>query len=97
MSMTTYRSICGEASVPYIDCDRCIRTLFARLQHYLRQDPGNCPICEYVRQKIGSRDGSESDARLLLHAQVNVIHELFSRHDDREALALLERVEDDCC
>lgn len=97
MITTTYRSICGEESLPYIDCDRCIRTLYARIQHYLQQDPGDCPIYTYFREKIGSRDGSESDARLLLHAQVNVVYELFARHDDREALALLERVEDDCC
>jgi len=28
---------------------------------------------------------------------VNVVYELFARHHDQEALALLERVEDDCC
>ncbi|MFC0709444.1 N(2)-fixation sustaining protein CowN [Azorhizophilus paspali] len=97
MSTTTYRSICGEESTPYIDRDRCIRALYARLHHYLQQDWGDYPICSYLREKIGSRDGSESDARLLLHVQMNVVYERFARHADQEAPALLERVEDDCC
>lgn len=93
MTMTTYRSICGKESRPCIDCDRHIRTLYARIHHYLQKDQRNCPICDYFREKIGSRDGSESDARLLLHAQVSVIHELFARHGDQQALALLEQAE----
>ena len=98
MSATiTYRSIAGEQEQPYIDCDQCIRAIYSRIQHYLEQDAGDCPLCRYFRAKLGSRDGSEEDARLLLHAQVNVVYELFARHGDGEALALLERVEDDCC
>ncbi|GAB3392756.1 N(2)-fixation sustaining protein CowN [Azotobacter armeniacus] len=97
MTTTAYRSICGEESLPCIDCDRCIRAIYARIQHYLQRDQGSCPICNYFREKIGSRDGTESDARLLLHAQMNVVYELFARNDDREALNLLQRVEDDCC
>lgn len=93
----TYRSIVGAQQLPYIDCDRCIRTLYARIRHYLDQDNGDCPLCRYFRDKLGARDGSEDDVRLLLHAQVNVVYELFSLHDDAEALLLLERVEDDCC
>ena len=93
----TYRSVAGAPQQPYIDCDRCIRAIYARIRHHLEQDAGDCPLCRYFRDKLGSRDGSEGDARLLLHAQVNVIHELFARHGDSAALALLERVEDDCC
>ena len=93
----TYRSIAGEPEIPYIECDRCIRAIYARIQHYLRQDDGTCPICRYFREKIANRDGSELDARLLLHAQINVVHELFERNDDHEMLILLQRVEDDCC
>lgn len=93
----TYRSVVGAQQLPYIDCDRCIRAIYARIRHHLEQDAGDCPLCRYFRDKLGSRDGSEGDARLLLHAQVNVIHELFARHGDSAALALLERVEDDCC
>ena len=95
--LTTYRSICGDQPLPYIDCDRSIRTLYSRLQHYLREDDGSCPLCAYFRDKIGTRNGFEPDARLILHAQINVIHELFERHGDHEAALLLERVEDDCC
>ncbi len=54
-------------------------------------------LCRYFREKLGDRDGSEDDARLLLHAQVNIIHELFERRQDDEAQTLLYRVEDDCC
>lgn len=98
MSATiTYRSVAGAAQLPYIDCDRCIRALYARIRHYLDQDAGDCPLCRYFRDRLGGRDGSEDDARLLLHAQINVIYELFSRHADADALQLLARVEDDCC
>ncbi len=94
---TTYRSIAGEGDLPYIDCDHCIRLIYARIQHHIAEDDGNCVLCRYFRQKLGDRDGSEDDARLLLHAQVNIIHELFERRQDDEAQTLLYRVEDDCC
>lgn len=93
----TYRSVAGAQQLPYIDCDRCIRAIYARIRHYVDQDGGDCPLCRYFRDKLGARDGSEADARLLLHAQINVVHELFARHGDEQMLTLLERVEDDCC
>ncbi|MBK3882155.1 N(2)-fixation sustaining protein CowN [Pseudomonas stutzeri] len=96
-SVVTYRSVAGDQPLPYIECDRGIRTLYSRIQHYISQDDGNCPLCRYLRDKIGSRNGFEPDARLILHAQINVIHELFERNDDHEIALLLQRVEDDCC
>jgi N(2)-fixation sustaining protein CowN len=93
----TYRHISGDSPLPYIDCDRCVRTIYARIQHYVDQNDGSCPICNYFQNKIGKRDGSEADARLILHAQINVIFELFERNQDHESIALLHRVEDDCC
>lgn len=96
-TQVTYRSIAGEQDLPYIDCDRCIRAIYSRIRHYLDKDDGSCPLCRYFSDKLGSRDGSEDDARLLLHAQVNVVYELFARHGDAEVMSMLERVEDDCC
>lgn len=93
----TYRHISGDDPLPYIDCDRCIRATYARIQYYIARDEGNCPICAYFREKIGTRMGNESDARLILHAQINVIFELFEQHHDQEHIAILHRVEDDCC
>lgn len=93
----TYRSICGDQALPYIDCGRSIRTIYSRIQHYIGQDDGSCPLCRYFREKIGTRNGFEPDARLILHAQINVVHELFERNGDHEMVLLLERVEDDCC
>lgn len=95
--ITTYRHISGDSPLPYIDCDRCIRKIYARIHHYISQSEGRCPICNYFAGKIGTRDGSEEDARLLIHAQINLVFELFERNGDEEYLELLHRVEDDCC
>ncbi|MCW8160068.1 MULTISPECIES: N(2)-fixation sustaining protein CowN [Pseudomonadaceae] len=96
-SVVTYRSVAGDQPLPYIECDRSIRTIYSRIQHYISQDDGSCPLCHYFRDKIGNRNGFEPDARLILHAQINVIHELFERNGDHEIALLLQRVEDDCC
>lgn len=96
-SVVTYRSVAGDQPLPYIECDRSIRTLYSRIQYYIGQDDGNCHLCGYLRDKIGNRNGFEPDARLILHAQINVIHELFERNGDREIVTLLQQVEDDCC
>lgn len=42
-SVVTYRSVAGDQPLPYIECDRGIRTLYSRIQHYISQDDGNCP------------------------------------------------------
>ncbi|MFC3609417.1 N(2)-fixation sustaining protein CowN [Stutzerimonas tarimensis] len=96
-SLTTYRNVAGDQPLPYIECDRSIRTIYSRIQHYIRKDDGSCSLCGYFRDKIGTRNGFEPDARLILHAQINVIHELFERNGDHEMVSLLQRVEDDCC
>lgn len=93
----SWRDVAGEDPQAYIDCDRCIRSIYSRIQHHIREDDGSCAVCRYLGERIGSRDGSESDARLLLHAQINLIWELFMRKGDTGLLALLQRVEDDCC
>lgn len=97
-SPVTYRHISGDDPLPYIDCDHCVRSIYARIQHYIAQnEDGRCSLCNYFQAKLGTRDGSEPDARLILHAQVNVIFELFERYKDYDSVALLHRVEDDCC
>lgn len=96
-TQVTWRDVAGEQPQAYIDCDRCIRKIYSRIQHHISEDDGSCPVCNYFREKVGDRDGTERDARLILHSQINVIWELFRRKGDSDAMTLLQRVEDDCC
>lgn len=96
-SPTSFRSVAGEVSTPYIDCDACVREIYARIRRHRQGRSAQCPLCRYFAEKLGDRDGSESDARLLLHSQMNLVFELFERFEDDEGQDLLQRVEDDCC
>ncbi|WP_346655043.1 N(2)-fixation sustaining protein CowN [Halorhodospira halophila] len=43
------------------------------------------------------RDGSEPDTRLMVHAQINVIRELFVQRGDDAGLSMLSAIERECC
>lgn len=94
---TYQRHISGDDSIPYIDCEGSICAIYERIQHYIAQFNEDCTICQYFQKKIGARMGAEADARLILHAQINMIFALFEKYQDQDYIDLLHQVEDDCC
>ena len=78
-----------------IDCDGNARRLMACIEHQLAQPGRGNAFWDYFRQK--RKSGPQADDLFLVHAHLNAIRELFETWDDREALALLDQIEEECC
>ncbi|WP_316858373.1 N(2)-fixation sustaining protein CowN [uncultured Cohaesibacter sp.] len=48
-------------------------------------------------EKSRAGDVKTGDALFLVHSHINLIRDLFEEYDDKEAMALLEKVEIECC
>ncbi|WP_319412282.1 N(2)-fixation sustaining protein CowN [uncultured Cohaesibacter sp.] len=48
-------------------------------------------------EKSRSGDTATGDALFLVHSHINLIRDLFEEYQDEEAMALLEKVEIECC
>lgn len=48
-------------------------------------------------EKSRAGDTGVGDALFLVHANINVIRELFEEYEDETALELLEKIEMECC
>lgn len=92
---------CGKAdryvSFRGIDCAGNAAALMARLDHQLAL-PGRADrFWDYFARKREGGSGPRPDDLFLIHAHINQIREFFETWADAEALALLLRIEEECC
>ncbi|MFP4129670.1 MAG: N(2)-fixation sustaining protein CowN [Halorhodospira sp.] len=78
-------------------CEQAIYQLLQRVETHIAAEATDSMVRRYLERELGGRDGSERDTRQVIHAQINVIRELFQRGGDEEGLELLLRVERECC
>jgi hypothetical protein len=80
-----------------IDCNGNARRVMALIERILAESENNSPFWEYFTAKRKSRSGPPPDDLFLVHCHINQIRELFEERADAEALALLSRLEEECC
>ncbi len=82
---------------PGLDCERAIQRLLRCVDGHVAAEPDDSPVRRYLERELGGRDGSEPDTRLVVHAQINVIRELFIQRGDEAGLSMLSAIERECC
>jgi len=86
-----------------IDCDGNAKRLMAMLRRHLDDPEKSNAFWEQFKEKldrIGSPQGNGGrclDELFLIHTYINNLYEIFEEYDDAAALALLERIERECC
>jgi N(2)-fixation sustaining protein CowN len=89
----TFKGIQGDANAK--------RVIELLLGHVDRE--GGNPFWDKFKQKVAQTGAEEkpfscrTDELFLVHCYINNIRELFELHEDREALALLQQVEEESC
>jgi hypothetical protein len=86
-----YVSFCG------IDCDRNARLLMDTLDGHLADASKNNVFWDYFQKKRRGESGPRSDELFLIHCHINQIREFLEEQDDDAGLALLTRIEEECC
>ncbi len=86
-----------------IDCEGNSKRLMAMLRRHI-DDPAKCnAFWERFKEKLAGvgnpqgNGGRSLDELFLIHTCINNFYEIFETYDDAEALALLERIERECC
>lgn len=83
-----------------IECDKNAEKLMEYIDKLARGPAQDNKFWQFFLTKIEkSRAGDTGvgDALFLVHANINVIRELFEEYNDDAALELLEKVEMECC
>ena len=83
-----------------IDCDKNAALVIGHVRRLVGDDGEGNPFWAQFMHKVersNSGDTGVGDALFLVHANLNVIRELFEEREDEEAMALLEQVEEECC
>lgn len=80
-----------------LDCDGNAHRVMERIQHHTADPARRSPFWDYFLGKRQPASGPAPDDLFLIHAHVNTIRELFEDCDDKDALALLDWVEETCC
>jgi hypothetical protein len=78
-----------------IDCNG--NRVMALIERNLAASEKNSPFWEYFTAKRKPHSGPPPDDLFLVHCHINQIRELFEERADTEALALLSRLEEECC
>ena len=86
-----------------IDCEGNSKRLIAMLRRHI-DDPAKCnAFWSQFKDKLArvgqpqQTHGRCLDELFLIHTYINNLYELFDEYQDSEALALLERIERECC
>jgi len=80
-----------------LDCDAKATQLMGYIRHYIDNPEHTNAFWEYFKQKAAGEKGPQPDDLFLVHCHLNQIRELFETHEDAEALAFLDQVEQECC
>lgn len=80
-----------------LDCDGQARRLIAMLRPYM-DDPARCnAFWELFARKLNPDCGPHHDELFLIHAHLNILRDQLELHEDHAALALLDKIEHECC
>lgn len=80
-----------------IDCAGNARRVMALIEHHVARSSQANPFWTYFMAKRQPRAGRAPDDLFLVHSHINQIREFFEECGDEEALALLTKVEEECC
>ena len=86
-----------------IDGDGNARRLVVMLRRHIDDPAKTNAFWEHFKNKLALAGSAEAnngrvlDELFLVHSYINNIRELFEEQDDREALALLQQVEEESC
>ena len=84
-----------------IDCEGNAKRLMEMLRRHIDDPAKSNPFWEKFKErlaKVGSEEnGRRIDEIFLIHNYINNLYEIFEDHDDTEAVALLDRIEQECC
>jgi N(2)-fixation sustaining protein CowN len=83
-----------------IDCDGNARQIVARLYAYIDDPAKTNAFWERFREKLAVADDPlvrQADGLCLLCSNIYYIADLFEEHGDEDGLAMLRRLEDECC
>jgi hypothetical protein len=80
-----------------IDCNGNASRIMALIESHMRESGKSEPFWEYFMAKRKPRSGPPPDDLFLVHSHLNQIREFFEERGDDEALALLFKLEEECC
>lgn len=83
-----------------IDCDDNAARVIAAIRRHIDNPANTNAFWEHFKVKLAQADAVRArtaDGLCLLCSYVYMIDELFEEHDDQEGLALLRKLEDECC
>ncbi|SNY90533.1 hypothetical protein SAMN04515647_0701 [Cohaesibacter sp. ES.047] len=83
-----------------IECDRNAEILLTYIERLATGPASDNPYWQAFLGKIEKSragDTATGDALFVVHSHINIIRELFEEHQDEVAMALLEKVELECC
>lgn len=80
-----------------IDCNGNASRIMALIERNLAAAENAGPFWEYFLAKRKPRSGPPPDDLFLVHCHINQIREFFEECADAQALALLSRLEEECC
>lgn len=93
----TKQNIDRYVSFQGLDCDGKAKQILNSIEQYLHSPPHHSPWLDYFRDKLRRRLSLGQDELYFVACYVNDIRSLLEDYEDREALELLERVEEECC
>jgi len=98
MSQANHRNTTDRyVSFEGIDCDGNARELMAHIERLLDLPGRSNAFWEYFMKKRAGGSGPKPDDLFLLHSNINQVRELLETWDDAAAMALLTRLEEECC
>jgi len=80
-----------------IDCDKKAEVIMSMIDKHLAYPERKNKFWDYFEEKRSGVKGPKYDALYMIHSSINQVRELFETWHDTEALALLDRIEEECC
>lgn len=80
-----------------LECDAKAREVMRHVRRYIDDPRHTDAFWEYFKKKAAGGSGPRPDDLFLIHSNLNQMRELFERHGDETALALFDRIEQECC
>lgn len=80
-----------------IACDEHARHLVRKIRDCIADAAYPSQWQTYFAAKLREAERRGHDDLYVVGSQINALRELFAQHGESDALALLERIEDECC
>jgi len=80
-----------------IECDDFARQVVSYIRDCIAEGQNPSDWQAYFERKLVEIAGIGQDELFFVGSQVNYIRELFEHHEHADGLALLDKIEDECC